>query len=105
MRSGSRSPVHSACLVRHAGAMASRLGTQLGGGQATGGVAQALADRIRMLLPDGRITVGERLPSERALAAELGRSRATVARAYELLEASGYAERVHGSGTRAALPA
>ncbi|WP_404312219.1 PLP-dependent aminotransferase family protein [Agrococcus terreus] len=85
--------------------MASRLGTQLGEWQATGGVAQALADRIRMLLLDGRITVGERLPSERALAAELGRSRATVARAYELLEAAGYAERVHGSGTRAALPA
>lgn len=85
--------------------MASRLGTQLGEWQAGGGVAQALADRIRMLLLDGRITAGERLPSERALAAELGRSRATVARAYELLEAAGYAERVHGSGTRAALPA
>ena len=48
--------------------MASRLGTQLGEWSATGGVAQSLADRIRMLLLDGRITVGERLPSERALA-------------------------------------
>ncbi|WP_306233466.1 PLP-dependent aminotransferase family protein [Agrococcus beijingensis] len=85
--------------------MASRLGTQLGEWRATTAVAQSLADRIRMLLLDGRITVGERLPSERALAAELGRSRATIARAYELLEAGGYADRVHGSGTRAALPA
>jgi DNA-binding transcriptional MocR family regulator len=85
--------------------MASRLGTHLREWRATGGVAQSLADRIRMLLLDGRITVGERLPSERALAAELGRSRATVARAYELLEARGYVTRVHGSGTRAALPA
>lgn len=85
--------------------MASRLGTHLGEWRATTGVAQSLADRIRMLLLDGRITVGERLPSERALAAELGRSRATIARAYELLEARGYVRRAHGSGTRAALPA
>ena len=66
--------------------MASRLGTQFGEWRATTAVAQSLADRVRMLLLDGRITVGERLPSERALAAELGRSRATIARAYELLE-------------------
>lgn len=85
--------------------MASRLGTQLGEWRATTAVAQSLADRIRMLLLDGRITVGERLPSERALAAELGRSRATIARAYELLEARGYVVRTHGSGTRASLPA
>lgn len=85
--------------------MASRLGTQLGEWRATTAVAQSLADRIRMLLLDGRITVGERLPSERALAAELGRSRATIARAYELLEARGYVVRAHGSGTRASLPA
>ncbi|WP_413317454.1 PLP-dependent aminotransferase family protein [Agrococcus sp. 1P02AA] len=85
--------------------MASRLGTQLVEWRATTAVARSLADRIRMLLLDGRITAGERLPSERALAAELGRSRATIARAYELLEAGGYATRAHGSGTRAALPA
>ncbi|MFA4840549.1 MAG: PLP-dependent aminotransferase family protein, partial [Agrococcus sp.] len=84
--------------------MASRLGTQLGEWRATRAVAQSLADRVRMLLLDGRITVGERLPSERALAAELGRSRATIARAYELLESGGYVVRTHGSGTRAALP-
>lgn len=84
--------------------MASRLGIQLGQWHATTHVAQSLADRIRMLLLDGRITAGERLPSERALAAELGRSRATIARAYELLESSGYVARAHGSGTRAALP-
>lgn len=85
--------------------MASRLGTHLGEWHATQGVAQSLADRIRMLLLDGRVTVGERLPSERALALELGRSRATIARAYELLEARGYVTRAHGSGTCAALPA
>ncbi|MGY3127613.1 DNA-binding transcriptional MocR family regulator [Agrococcus sp. UYP33] len=85
--------------------MASRLGTQLGEWRATTAVAQSLADRIRMLLLDGRMTVGERLPSERALAAELGRSRATIARAYELLESGGYVVRTHGSGTRASLPA
>src|SRR5690606_22191947 len=91
--------------VRQDGRMTSRLGTQLGEWRATTAVAQSLADRIRMLLLDGRITVGERLPSERSLAAELGRSRATIARADELLEARGYVTRAHGSGTRAALPA
>ena len=84
--------------------MTSRLAAQLGTWETGGGLAQALADRIRMLALDGRLTPGERLPSERALAAELGRSRATVTRAYQLLEVAGYAVREQGSGTRVALP-
>jgi DNA-binding transcriptional MocR family regulator len=84
--------------------MGSRLGRQLGEWYQGGAVAQSLADRIRMLILDGRITVGERVPSERALAAEIGRSRATVTKAYETLADGGYLARVHGSGTRVALP-
>lgn len=84
--------------------MGSRLGRQLGEWYQGGAVAQSLADRIRMLILDGRLTVGERVPSERALAAEVGRSRATVTKAYETLADAGYLARVHGSGTRVALP-
>jgi DNA-binding GntR family transcriptional regulator len=39
----------------------------------------ALADRIRLLVLDGRLPVGTRLPSERDLSAQLGVSRTTVA--------------------------
>lgn len=84
--------------------MTSRLGRQLGEWHRGGAVAQALADRIRMLILDGRLTVGERLPSERALATEIARSRATVTKAYEALDDAGYVTRVHGSGTHVALP-
>jgi DNA-binding GntR family transcriptional regulator len=38
----------------------------------------ALAGRLRLLVADGRLTVGTRLPPERELAAALHVSRATV---------------------------
>jgi DNA-binding FadR family transcriptional regulator len=41
-----------------------------------------LADRIRLLVLDGRIALGTRLPAERELAAQLGLSRTTVSAAY-----------------------
>ncbi|PCE14008.1 hypothetical protein AUC47_05000 [Microbacterium sp. SZ1] len=84
--------------------MTSRLVEQLGARHVAGATAIELADRIRALILDGRITVGERLPSERALAIELRRSRSTTTRVYGLLEADGFVSRVHGGGTRAALP-
>ncbi|ALX67049.1 MocR-like transcription factor YczR [Microbacterium sp. XT11] len=84
--------------------MGSRLVTQLGPENLTGASAVALANRIRALILDGRLTVGERLPSERALALELGRSRSTVTRVYGSLEADGYVTRLHGGSTRVALP-
>jgi DNA-binding transcriptional MocR family regulator len=84
--------------------MASRLVTQLGPHSVAGASAGGLADHIRALILDGRLTVGERLPSERALALELRRSRSTITRAYGLLEADGYVSRLHGGSTRVALP-
>lgn len=69
-----------------------------------GASAAELAERIRALILDGRLTVGERLPSERALAMELRRSRSTTTRAYDTLSAKGYVDRVHGGGTRVSLP-
>lgn len=84
--------------------MASRLAQQLGTRFADGPVAAGLADRITALILDGRLVVGERLPSERALAADLGRSRATVTAAYDRLHERGYVSRLHGGGTHVTLP-
>lgn len=84
--------------------MTSRLGSLLGEWADPHQLAGSLADRVKMLVLDGRLTIGEHLPSERALARELGRSRATVSRAYEILQSAGYVERVQGSGTTVAIP-
>jgi GntR family transcriptional regulator / MocR family aminotransferase len=62
------------------------------------GVEAALRDAIR----DGRLRVGDPLPSTRSLAADLGVSRATVVAAYEQLAAEGYATGEVGSATRVA---
>ncbi|MGM1016434.1 MAG: PLP-dependent aminotransferase family protein [Actinomycetota bacterium] len=84
--------------------MSSRLVQHLDPRDIAGASATLLATRIRALILDGRLTVGERLPSERALAVELHRSRSTITRTYDLLDAERYVERVHGGGTRVALP-
>src|SRR5689334_10906711 len=47
----------------------------------------------------GRFRSGERAPSTRDLAAELGVARATVTAAYDQLIGEGYFDSVHGSGT------
>lgn len=64
------------------------------------GLRAALQERIG----DGRIPLGTRLPSERALTQALGLSRNTVTRAYADLVAAGYASVRHGSGTYAEVP-
>lgn len=66
---------------------------------------RGLADRIRLMIIDGRLPLGTRLPSERELATALGRSRSTVVAAYNLLRDSGYLVSRRGSGTVTALPA
>ncbi len=64
----------------------------------------ALADRIRLLILDGRISVDSRLPAERDLGARLGISRTTVTAAYKRLRADGFLVSVQGSGSVARLP-
>jgi DNA-binding transcriptional MocR family regulator len=64
----------------------------------------ALADRIRLLVLDGRLSVGTRLPSERDLAAHLGVSRTTVAAAYASLRDAGHVTSLRGSGSVVRLP-
>ena len=65
---------------------------------------EALAARIRLLVVDGRIPVGTRLPSERELAAAAGRSRTTIVAAYQALRDSGHLVSQQGSGSRVVLP-
>jgi DNA-binding transcriptional MocR family regulator len=78
----------------------------LDGWRSTGGAPayEALADRIRLLILDGRIGVGVRLPAERDLAAQLGVSRTTVAAAYAHLRAADYLSSVRGSGSVSRQP-
>ena len=63
-----------------------------------------LAERISLLVGDGRIGLDTRLPSERDLSAALGVSRTTVTRAYAALVESGYAEARRGAGTFTRVP-
>src|ERR671932_1216555 len=65
----------------------------------------ALAGRVRLLVADGRVPLGARLPAERELATALGLSRATVTAAYARLREDGWAAARQGSGTYAVLPA
>ncbi len=61
-------------------------------------------DRIRVLLLDGRLGSGARLPAERELSQALDVSRTTVAAAYAQLRDDGYLVSVRGSGSTIALP-
>lgn len=64
----------------------------------------ALASGLRALALDGRLPIGSRLPSERALAAALGLSRTTTSAAYDVLRAEGHLVSAHGAGSRVAAP-
>ncbi len=70
----------------------------------SGPAYQGLADGIRMLIIDGRLPVGARLPSERALADTLRVSRTTVTAAYTELREDGYLNARRGARSTTALP-
>ncbi|MUL79234.1 PLP-dependent aminotransferase family protein [Mycolicibacterium sp. CBMA 226] len=63
-----------------------------------------LADAIRLLIVDGRLPVGARYPSERALADALRVSRTTVTAAYAQLREDGYLNARRGARSTTALP-
>ena len=65
---------------------------------------RGLRQAVQELIGDGRIPIGTRLPSERAVSDALDVSRNTVARAYADLIAAGFATARQGSGTYAAAP-
>ncbi|MFT3860218.1 FadR/GntR family transcriptional regulator [Micropruina sp.] len=65
-------------------------------------VADDIVRHIEQRIATGIFAPGERLPAERALAAELAVSRAALREALSRLETSGLVVRRHGSGTRVA---
>jgi len=69
------------------------------------GLADALAERIRLLVLDGRLPLHTRLPAERELAAAIGVSRTTVATSYDALRGEGVLRSRRGAGSWTQLPA
>jgi GntR family transcriptional regulator/MocR family aminotransferase len=66
------------------------------------GLRAGLTDALREAVRTGRLVPGTRLPSSRALAADLGIARNTVADSYAELVAEGWLTARQGSGTRVA---
>ena len=66
---------------------------------------RGLAEGLRVLITDGRVPVGARLPSERELTEAVEVSRTTVTRAYAELRDHGFLVSRQGSGSVASLPA
>ncbi len=83
---------------------ASRTAALLGTASETSPAYAGIADALRLLITDGRIPPGTRLPSERELTDSLGVSRTTVTRAYSTLKDRGYLASRQGSGTVAQVP-
>jgi len=61
-------------------------------------IYEQVRDGLRRLIVSGAIADGEKLPSVRALAAQLAINPNTIQRAYSELEAEGYAATVPGKG-------
>ncbi len=59
----------------------------------------SVTDRLRERIMSGELAEDDRLPSEPALARDLGVSRATLREALKQLEAEGFLDRRHGIGT------
>ena len=62
-------------------------------------ITRQIAAQIRAQCASGVLKPGDRLPSVRALAAELAVNQNTILRVYERLTAEGLIERRHGDGT------
>jgi GntR family transcriptional regulator len=62
-------------------------------------ITRQIAAQIRAQCASGTLKPGERLPSVRALAAELAVNQNTILRVYERLTGEGLLERRHGDGT------
>ena len=82
-----------------AAASATRLGRWVA---ADGSLTASLAGALDALVNSGELRPGDRLPSERALAAAVAVSRGTVVAAYAALADRGVVDRRQGSGTRVA---
>ena len=83
---------------------ARRLADLLGPLDGVGPAYREIADRVRLLVLDGRVADGSRLPSERELATTLGVSRTTTTRVYTELRESGILQSRQGSGSLVRVP-
>jgi DNA-binding transcriptional MocR family regulator len=68
------------------------------------GLATALADRVRLLVLDGRLPLQTRVPAERELASVLDVSRTTVAAAYDALRDDEVLHSRRGAGSWTQMP-
>ena len=71
--------------------------------QADTPLRERVCSTLRRAIHSGALTCGQRLPSSRTLAADLGVSRVTAEAAYGQLEAEGYLQRRVGQGTFVAI--
>jgi GntR family transcriptional regulator len=60
--------------------------------------SRRIADDLRTAMESGELTAGQKLPSERELAARYGTARNTAREAFRLLETAGLVDIEHGSG-------
>ena len=67
------------------------------------GSVQRICEVLRLKIDAGELSPGQKLPSTRALASDLGVSRSTVVSVYEQLASEGYIETAPGSRARVAL--
>ena len=61
-------------------------------------IYRQVIDQTRRLVASGRLAPGDRLPSVRAVATELGVNPMTVSKAYSMLDQAGIVVRRHGIG-------
>ena len=66
-------------------------------------IYEQIRDELRKLIVSGAIAADEKLPSVRALAAQLAINPNTIQRAYNQLESEGYVYSVPGKGSFAAV--
>jgi GntR family transcriptional repressor for pyruvate dehydrogenase complex len=62
-------------------------------------ITEEIVSQIREQIAKGELKAGDRLPSERDMARQLGVSRPTVREALQVLEHTGFVEILQGSGT------
>ncbi len=59
--------------------------------------SEAIYEQLRRQITSGRLKPGDRLPSERVMMQQLGRSRPTIREALRMLEQGGYVSSTHGA--------
>ncbi|MGV9265257.1 MocR-like transcription factor YczR [Kitasatospora sp. NPDC003701] len=83
---------------------ASQVVRMLGDWRAAGPAYADLAEAFQVLISDGRLPAGARLPAERTFAAQCGLSRNTVTAAYRILRERGFLASDRGAGSFVRLP-